>query len=86
MDITLFQLFIMFLLIGSISFSKTCNIAVIPKGSTHDFWLEVEKGALKAGKEFGVSIIFRGPKYDNNTIAQIKLVEFFIKLLLFMIS
>lgn len=60
-------------------YSKTYNIAVIPKGSTHEFWGEVEKGALKAGKEFNVNIIFRGPKYDDDTDAQIKLVEFFIE-------
>lgn len=72
-------MFALNLFLCQISYSKTYNIAVIPKGSTHDFWLDVEKGALKAGKEFNVNIIFRGPKYDNDTIAQIKLVEFFIK-------
>lgn len=79
MRMFIIQLFTFFLFISSISFSITYNIAVIPKGSTHDFWLEVEKGALKAGKEFDATVVFRGPKYDDDTNAQIKLVEYFIK-------
>lgn len=79
MRLFIIQTFIVLSFISSASFSKTYNIAVIPKGSTHDFWLEVEKGALKAAKEFGVNVIFRGPKYDHDTNAQIKVVEYFIK-------
>ena len=32
------------------TYSKTYNIAVIPKGTSHDFWNEIKIGALKAQK------------------------------------
>ena len=33
------------------------RIAVIPKGTTHEFWKSVHAGANKAGKELGIKII-----------------------------
>lgn len=61
------------------TYSKTYNIAVIPKGTSHDFWNEIKMGALKAQKEFGVKIEYRGPNNDGDTDSQIKLVETFIQ-------
>lgn len=60
-------------------YSNTYTIAIIPKGSTHEFWTDIEKGAKKAALEFNVNIIFRGPKDDGDTLAQIKLVKTFIE-------
>jgi ribose transport system substrate-binding protein len=51
------------------------RIAVIPKGTTHDFWKSVHYGALKAGEELGVEIIWKGPHDEKDKEAQIKLVE-----------
>lgn len=73
-----FILFVIYIFLSSFIYSKTYNIAVIPKGSTHDFWIEVEKGVKKAAKEFKVNVVFRGPKDDGDTFAQIKLVKTFI--------
>ena len=61
------------------TYSKTYNIAVIPKGTSHDFWNEIKMGALKAQKEFEVKIEYRGPNNDGDTDSQIKLVETFIQ-------
>ncbi len=54
------------------------KIAVIPKGTTHEFWKAVHSGARKAAQELGVEIIWKGPLKEDNREAQISLVEDFI--------
>ncbi|MEC9093451.1 MAG: substrate-binding domain-containing protein, partial [Planctomycetota bacterium] len=52
------------------------RIAVIPKGTTHEFWKSVHFGAAKAAKEFGnVEVLYRGPSKEGNTESQINLVQ-----------
>lgn len=51
------------------------QIAVIPKGSTHDFWKHVHQGANEAAKELGVSINFQGPEKEDDKESQIKMME-----------
>lgn len=58
---------------------KVFRIAVIPKGTSHDFWNNVEAGARKADEEFDdVEIEWRGPPTEGETSQQIKTVENFI--------
>ncbi len=54
------------------------QIAVIPKGTTHNFWKSVEAGALKAGRELGVEIKWKGPLKEDDRAQQISLVEQFV--------
>jgi len=54
------------------------RIAVIPKGTTHNFWKSVEAGALRAGKELGVEIKWKGPLKEDDRAQQISLVEQFV--------
>ena len=54
------------------------TIAVIPKGTTHDFWKSVEAGAKKAGDELSVNIIWKGPLKEDDRAEQIKVVEQFV--------
>ena len=54
------------------------QIAVIPKGTTHSFWKSVEAGALRAGKELGVEIKWKGPMKEDDRAQQISLVEQFV--------
>lgn len=54
------------------------KIAVIPKGTTHDFWKGVERGARKAGGELGVEIVWTGPATENDRAQQIQLVQQFV--------
>lgn len=55
------------------------RIAVIPKGTTHDFWKSVHAGAIKASRELGhVDIIFRGPEKEDDREQQVSLVQNFI--------
>ena len=51
------------------------RIAVVPKSTTHDFYKAVHVGALKAEKEFGVEVIFRGPEREDSRDQQISLVQ-----------
>lgn len=55
------------------------RIAVIPKGTTHDFWKSVHAGAVRAERELGdVEVIFRGPEKEDDREQQISLVQNFI--------
>jgi ribose transport system substrate-binding protein len=54
------------------------KIAVIPKGTTHEFWKSVHAGANKAGQELGVEIIWKGPVREDDRDEQIKVVENFV--------
>lgn len=57
--------------------SSTLKIAVIPKGTTHEFWKAVHAGADKAGKEANVEIIWKGPLREDDLKAQIDVVQSF---------
>jgi ribose transport system substrate-binding protein len=54
------------------------TIAVIPKGTTHEFWKSIHAGALKAAQEAGVEIIWKGPLKEDDREAQISVVEDFV--------
>jgi ribose transport system substrate-binding protein len=54
------------------------TIAVIPKGTTHVFWKSVEAGARKAGEEFNVEILWKGPLKENDRAQQIQVMQQFI--------
>ena len=57
---------------------KKLTIALIPKGTTHEFWKSVHFGAQKAAKELDVDIIWKGPLQENDREGQINEVETFI--------
>jgi ribose transport system substrate-binding protein len=54
------------------------KIAVIPKGTTHNFWKSVEAGARQAGTELGVEIIWKGPLKEDDRAQQIGVVQDFV--------
>jgi ribose transport system substrate-binding protein len=63
--------------------SADYQIAVIPKGTTHEFWKSVQAGAIKAKRELatkGISIdvIWKGPLLEDDREQQIQVVENFI--------
>jgi ribose transport system substrate-binding protein len=58
---------------------KILRIAVIPKGTTHEFWKSVHAGAANAAKEFGhVEIIWKGPMKEDDREGQISVVTDFV--------
>lgn len=55
---------------------KKLVIAVIPKGTLHDFWKSIHAGAIKAERELGnVEIRWQGPAREDDREQQIKVVE-----------
>jgi ribose transport system substrate-binding protein len=50
-------------------------IAVVPKGTTHEFWKGVHAGARQAGAELGVDILWQGPLKEDDREEQIKVVD-----------
>ncbi len=50
-------------------------IAVICKGSQHEFWRTVEQGAMDAGEELGIRITFEAPEDESQIDAQIEMME-----------
>lgn len=58
---------------------RKLRIAVIPKGTTHDFWKSIHAGARRAERELGnVEVIFRGPEREDDREQQVSLVQNFI--------
>lgn len=51
------------------------TIAVIPKGTSHVFWLSVQSGAIAAGKEFDVEILWNGPAQETEYSRQIQILD-----------
>ena len=61
--------------------AKKLRLAVIPKGTSHEFWKSVHFGAEKAAKQLGnVEIIWRGPVVESDTGSQIEVVKNMITL------
>ena len=56
---------------------KKLRIAVIPKGTTHEFWKAVHAGAAKAAKELNVEVIWKGPLKEDDLKSQVDLVQSF---------
>ncbi len=54
------------------------KIAVIPKGTTHEFWKSVHAGAVKASRELDVDVVWKGPLKEDDLKAQIDVVDSFV--------
>jgi ribose transport system substrate-binding protein len=62
---------------GSGAAAGKLRIAVIPKGTTHEFWKAVHAGAVKASKELDVEVVWKGPLKEDDLKQQIDLVQSF---------
>src|SRR4030095_16748958 len=61
---------------------KKLTIAVIPKGTSHEFWKSIHAGCLKAAKELSaqgteIEVIWKGPLREDDREQQIQVVEGF---------
>ena len=63
------------ILLGSCQGRKTKTIAVVPKGTSHLFWVAVQAGALAAGQKFGVQVLWNGPAQETEYDRQIQIVD-----------
>lgn len=50
-------------------------IAVIPKATSHLFFVSIHAGVDRAAKEFGVDVIWNGPNEETDHSRQIQIVE-----------
>jgi ribose transport system substrate-binding protein len=57
--------------------SPSLTIAVIPKGTTHEYWKSVQAGAEAAGKDLGAQIEWKGPLREDDRAGQIQIVQQF---------
>lgn len=57
--------------------AQKIKIAVIPKGTTHEFWKSVHAGAVKASRELSVEIVWKGPLKEDDLKSQIEMVQSF---------
>src|SRR5258706_990446 len=62
---------------------KSFTIAVIPQGSTHEFWKSIHAGAMKASQDEAkagvtVNIIWKGPMREDDREQQVQVVEGFV--------
>jgi ribose transport system substrate-binding protein len=53
------------------------RIAVIPKGTSHDFWKSVHYGAVEAAKGSGYEIEWQGTAREEDKEEQVKLVDYY---------
>jgi ribose transport system substrate-binding protein len=74
-----------FLLLCSLSRAAETayTIAVIPKGTTHEFWKSINGGAIKAQRELAdkgikAEVIWKGPLREDDRDQQIQVVENFM--------
>ena len=51
------------------------RIAVIPKATSHIFWLAVKAGAVAAGEKSGVEIEWNGPASETDFARQVQIVD-----------
>ena len=62
---------------------KKLTIAVIPKGTTHEFWKSIHAGSIKAARELSaqgteVELNWKGPLREDDREQQIQVVEGFM--------
>lgn len=53
----------------------TLEIAVVPKGTTNEYWKALHAGAEAAARDLGVRIVWKGPLQENDREAQQRVVE-----------
>ena len=66
----------------SVTAGEKLTIAVIPKGTTHEFWKSIHAGSIKAANELkaeghNIEIIWKGPLREDDREQQIQVVEGF---------
>jgi ribose transport system substrate-binding protein len=66
----------------AIAGKKKLTVAVIPKGTTHEFWKSIHAGSIKAARELSdqetqIDVNWKGPLREDDREQQIQVVEGF---------
>ena len=51
------------------------TVAVIPMGTTHEYWKSIHAGAEKAAGDLSVEIVWKGPQVEDDRGQQISVIE-----------
>ncbi|MGA2579985.1 MAG: substrate-binding domain-containing protein [Bryobacteraceae bacterium] len=51
------------------------TIAVVPKATSHLFWVSVQAGAMAAGQKFNVDVVWNGPASETDYARQVQIVD-----------
>jgi ribose transport system substrate-binding protein len=67
---------------GGSNSNHKLTVAVVPKGTSHEFWKSIHAGAVKAAQELSaqgtqVEVIWKGPLREDDREQQIQVVEGF---------
>jgi len=59
------------------------TVAVIPQGTTHEYWKSIHAGAVKAARDYAaqhvdVNVIWKGPLREDDREQQVQVVEGFL--------
>ena len=59
------------------------TVAVIPQGTTHEYWKSIHAGAVKAARDYAaqhvrVDVIWKGPLREDDREQQVQVVEAFL--------
>jgi ribose transport system substrate-binding protein len=68
---------------GAAARAGQLTIAVIPKGTSHEYWKSIHAGAVKAARELSaagtpVQIVWKGPLREDDRDQQVQVVEGFL--------
>jgi ribose transport system substrate-binding protein len=55
--------------------SRKKVIGVVPKGTAHIFWQSVQAGAIAAGRDLGVEVVWNGPSQETEYSRQVQIVD-----------
>ncbi|MCW5547727.1 MAG: substrate-binding domain-containing protein [Opitutaceae bacterium] len=72
-----------FVFTAAVLVAQNYQIAVVPKGTTHEFWKSIHAGALAAAEELkaegvNVNVIWKGPLREDDRELQVQVVENFV--------
>jgi ribose transport system substrate-binding protein len=62
-------------LLGGCAQEQQKTIAVIPKATSHLFWQSVQAGAVAAGRDLNVKVLWNGPAQETEYSRQIQIVD-----------
>ncbi len=66
---------ILLLALSGCNRDKKRVVGVVPKGSAHEFWQSVHAGAVKAGRESNVEIMWNGTSSETDYNGQLQIVD-----------
>jgi ribose transport system substrate-binding protein len=66
---------VLLLLLAACHSAHRKTIAVVPKSTSHLFWVSVQAGALAAGQDLKVDVLWNGPPSETDYDRQVQIVD-----------